>query len=352
MESLEFGNFSCVLGEIRDRETLTLEYWDIELDGEEDYVMIIIYLVILFTGVPLNSLIMTRIIIKQLYKNPSYQLLLNLAICDLLICLVLLLFNTITEFRGSLSFGRSDYARCQVCKIAAFYIMLNFQTIFNLLLISLDRFIYFKYSIRYDSLVNTKTILAALGVVWLLSFVLIIPPLAGYGDIVLSASCGTIFIQHPTHRRRSIPYIAIAIVIHSAVLAALIVTNVWILSIGLKQIKTLRVQPTEGWDIEHKDSNRDREVAKKQLRILYIFGAILTVHFLTLIPAMVLVAVVAFSASGVPPAAYTVVLLSITSQATLHPLVEALSLPELRKLITKCRGVCPRSNRSEEMHLT
>ena len=341
-------NFSCVLEEIEDREVLTLEYWNIVLLDPEDYVEIIIFLIILFTGVPLNSLIMARIITKQLYTQPSFQLLLNLAIGDLLICLIPLLFNIIAEFRGTISFGNSDYIRCQFCKIAASYVMLNFQTIFTLLFISLDRFVYFKYSIRYDKFVNTKTILAALAGSWLLSFVLTIPPLAGYGEIVLSASCGTIYIRHPTHRRRSIPYIAVSATIHSVVLATLIVTNVWVVCIALKQLKTLKVKPgkvaavvVEGWDVVPNQSKKEKEVAKKQFRILYIFGGILIVHFATLIPAVILIVVIA-SGRSVPRFVYTVVLFSITSQATLHPMVEALSLPELRELVTKCWGVCPR----------
>lgn len=335
-------NFSCILEEITDREAFTPEYWEIELNTPEDYAVVVIYLVIFFTGVPLNVLIISRIIYKRLYKQPTFILLLNLAVCDLLICLVPILFNIITEFMGMYSFGPTDYIRCNVCKVSTVFIILNFLSTFNLALLSLDRFIFFRFSIKYTIFCTPKRVLLALGVIWTLSILFGIPPLAGYGDVTFSLSCGLVFALSPAHVLRSIPYIVFGVTAHSVVIVILVVTNVWIVHISCKQLKTLKVSPIcpgpmEGFDMETRIANRDRAILKKQLKLLQVFGAILLVHFLTLIPAILLVIIISI-VGDIPPAFYTVVLFSFSSQATLHPLVESFFTPELRKLVTRCCG--------------
>lgn len=332
-------NYSCVLD---DRDTFTEEFWDLDLDDPQDFTPLILHLIIFFTGVPLNTWIILRIIIKKLYSQPTYMLLLNLAISDLLICLIPVLFNVIFEFAGSKSFGSSNYVRCQVCKIAVIYIILNFQTVFNLSLISLDRFAYFKLSIKYHRIVRTERVGAALVVVWVLSVLLSVPPLAGYGDVVFSTACGMIFVTS-LHVERSIPYIIIGILIHSVGIAILIITNVWIMYIGLKQIRSLRVKPAPklvGNYFERRMSIIDVDSTVKQFKLFQVFGGILLVHFVTLIPAIVLVGIVLFS-GHIPEVFYTFVLFSLIAQATLHPLVEAFFTPELKKVIKtwchKCR---------------
>lgn len=336
-------SFSCVvIKQVGDREIFTEEIWDLNQDEPKDFILLVLHIIIFFTGVPLNTFIILRIITKKLHSQPTYMLLLNLAISDLLICLIPVLFNIICGFLGSYSLGSSDFLRCQVCKVAVIYIILNFQTVLNLSLISLDRLAYFKLSIKYHQYVRTDRVGVALVVVWVASILLGLPPLGGYGDVVFSTACGMIFVT-PIHVERSISYIVIGILIHSVGIAILVVTNAWIVYIAWKQIRSLRVKPVpklEGSYFERRMSIIDVDSTVKQFKLFQVFGGILLVHFVTLIPAIVLVGIVLFS-GRIPRAFYTFVLFSLIAQATLHPLVEAFFTPELKKVIKtwcqKCR---------------
>ena len=323
--------------DVAERDTLTPEYWDIVLDDPGDYARLPLYLFIFITGIPLNIFIIARVVYKRLYKQSTFILLLSLAICDLLVCLIPIFNNIIINFVGQRSFGSTDYIRCQLCKIAVFFIILNFISTFSLALISLDRFIYFKFSINYDMICSRNKVLVAVISVWVISILLGIPPLAGIGDLVFASSCGLVFLT-PTHLRRGIPYIGIAILVHTIVFIILVVTNVWVLIIGCKQLHKNKVKPIgsqAGYDLEMRLARKERAIFRKQLKLLQIFGGILGIHFVTLIPAMVLIAVLSFTGS-IPSALYTFVLFSVSSQATLHPLMESFFTPELRKLVTKC----------------
>ena len=337
-------NGSCVLQDIDDREVFTPEYWHIKLDEARDYTLLILHLLVIFTGMPLNVLVITKILTEQLYPQPTYLLLLNLAVCDLLVCLVPVLINIISGFRGTYSFGDSDYTRCQMCKLGVIYIILNFQTLFTLTLISLDRLAYFRLSIKYHRIVRIERISIALAVTWVISFLFGIPPLAGYGDIVFSTMCGMIFVNPVIHVSRSIPYIIVGFITYVTCMFVLVLANIWVICIGLKQIQSLRVKPVPkmtGNYFERRMSIIDIHATVRQFKIFQVFGGILVVHFVTLIPAIVLVCIRLFS-GYMSQTLYSFVLFSLIAQASLHPLVEAFFTPELKKIITKCFKVCKR----------
>lgn len=325
----------------------TPEYWHIKLDEPRDYTLLILHLIVFFTGIPLNILVISRILTEHLYPQPTYLLLLNLAVCDLLICLVPVLINIVSGFKGTYSFGGSDYTRCQVCKIGVVYTILNFQTIFNLSLISLDRITYFKLSIRYHRIVRVERIAIALAVTWVLSFLFGIPPLAGYGDVVFSTMCGMIFVEPAIHVSRSTPYIIVGFITHIVCMAIVVVANMWVVCIGLKQIRSLRVKPVPkmtGSYFERRMSIIDVHATVRQFKIFQIFGGILLVHFVTLIPAIVLVCIRLFS-GYMSQTLYSFVLFSLIAQASLHPLVEAFFTPELKKIVTRCFKICQKSKK-------
>ena len=314
-----------------------------------DFIPLILHLIVFFTGVPLNTWIILRILLNQLYAQPTYLLLLNLAISDLLVCLLPVFLNIVSGFLGSYSFGGTDRARCMACKAAFLYVVLNFQTVLNLSLISLDRFAYFRLSIKYYRIVTREKIAAALAVDWTLCLLLGIPPLAGYGDVVFATACGPAF-STPPHVRLSLPYIAVGLLIHLLGLAVLVVTNGWVIYIGFRQIRSLRVKPEPkltGNYFERRLSIIDVDSTVKQFKLFQIFGAILLVHFATILPSIVLVGMLVAS-TRVPEGFYDFVLFSLFVQATLHPLVEAFFTPELKKVVkTWCCRLCRKRRPSE-----
>ena len=384
------STFSCDLDDDILRSTVTPEAWNILLVRPGDYAELPLYVVIFITGLPLNIFIIVRLVYKKLYKQSTFLLLLNLAICDFLVCIIPIFNNIIRSIVGQRSFGETDFTRCHVCKIAVFFIILNFLSTFNLALISIDRFIYFKFSISYNKICSSKRMLIAVIIMWTVSILLGIPPLAGIGDVVFAASCGLVFIT-PSHLLRGIPFIGIAILLHSIVFGILVVTNVWVVIIGCKQLHKTKIKPMGstttgslggktprrikspssrelhragsrasqqlkslespgssqdgGFSFERRKASKERAIFRKQLKLLQVFGGILAVHFVTLIPALILISVLTYAGS-IPPELYTFVLFSISSQATLHPLVESFITPELRNIFTDC---CKRCKQKRKM---
>ena len=343
MNSTAVFNMSCILEDIVDRDVLTPDSWDYS----GNHISTSLQLVFFLLGVPLNLYVMVKILCKKLYSQPTYLLLFNLAFCDFLVCMITLLFNIITRFNGHYSFGDSDYVRCQVCKIAVAYIMLNLLTTFNLALISLDRFAFFYIPLKYNRKVTPwKTGLALLGI-WLLSGALVIAPLVGYGDVGFSLSCGFIFIT-PEHIIRSIFQLIATVVAYSAVTITLGVTNIWIMCIAYKQIKAVKSERIELQNIgtaattdQKKQEKKIRnEAATKQFKLFRVFGAILLVNFATYLPAIVLSVCLVFITNA-PRELFIIVRLSILSQVVLHPLIEAFLTPELQVTFPPaCKACC------------
>ena len=342
MNSSTVFNVSCILEDIVDRDVLTPDSWEYP-DNAETRTDTSLQLVFFLLGVPLNLYVMVKILCKKLYSQPTYLLLFNLAFCDFLVCIITLLFNVITRFNGHHSFGDSDYVRCQVCKIAVAYVMLNLLTTFNLALISLDRFAFFYIPLKYNRKVTPrKTGLALLGI-WLLSGALVIAPLVGYGDVGFSLSCGFIFTT-PEHIIRSIFQLVAAVVAFSAVTITLGVTNIWIMCIAYKQIKAVKSERVELQNIgtattdqRNQEKKIRREAAQKQFKLFRVFGGILLVNFATYLPAIAVAIFIAYA----PLELFIFTKVCILSQVVSHPLIEAFLTPELQVTFPPaCKACC------------
>lgn len=134
-------NATCVLDELSDGGKGLSSHWAELYHGSLSG--IITQLAMLVFGVLLNFQILLLAIFKRLYTHSTFLLLLNLVIVDICICLIPITFNISIGFAGGYSFGNSDYVRCQVCKIAAVFVMLKLLSSFNLALLSMDRFAFF-----------------------------------------------------------------------------------------------------------------------------------------------------------------------------------------------------------------
>ena len=322
-----------------DRESLTPEIWRVAQVTPGDDARLPLNIIVFVTGIPLNIFIIARVVYKKLHKQPTFTLLLSLAVADLLACLSPVLFNIIVDLQGERfrNLVDTDYLRCQLCKLSVFFIISNFAATLTLGLISIDRFIYFKFSINYDKICSRKKVVIAVVTSWVASVTIGIPPLAGPGDYIFASLCGFVFLS-TSHLLRGTPYIIFTLAIQTIVVITLVVTNVWVLVIGCKQLHKNKVKVIGSQaksSLEMRVAKREREIFRKQLKLMQIFGGILGIHIVTLIPAFVMVPILAFAGS-IPPDLYTVALFALGAQAALHPLVESLFTPELRKVVTKC----------------
>lgn len=346
-------NGSCFIEDL-DTDQLTAEYWDYSLQGVEDeaYARTAILMALFLVAVPLNLYVFGRILWKKLYIEPTYMLLLNLCTADLVMCFVSILFNIAMGFTGHYSFGDTDFIRCQVCKIAVMLTVVNLASAFNVALLSVDRCLYFVRPLKYSLHVTVKRTGIAILIIWLLSILIHIPVLAGYGDVGFSSSCGFIFTTH-RHVQRSYALLAVNALAFSMVAVVIIVTNIFIVRAVYKQMKSVKVgtvttmemqtmqnrEPTDARQQKREKVKRKRENLK-QFKLLKVFGSILFVNFITITPAFILVIAIAFTAN-IPTAYYDFVVLCIAIQVTLHPVVEAFLAPQIGIKIRKaCKTCC------------
>lgn len=322
-------NGSCVLEDLK-RDVLTAQYWDYDLQGGavEAYIRTALLTLLVLISVPMNVYVVMRILWKKLYSEPTYLLLLNLACTDLLLCFVSILFNIAMGFTGHYSFGMTDYIRCQVCKLASLFLIFYLVTIFNMALLSLDRCLFFARALKYPKEVTIKRTVIALVAIWVMCVVIHIPPLAGYGNIGYSMSCGFIFIS-PRHVKRSYFQLALTSLAFTMAYAVIIVTNAIILKVVRKQTKAGRIAATTSLEMQGSTPEQQRQAreirrknAEKQCNLCRTFLGIAFVNFITIVPATVLSLASVFS-NDIHTWYYDFMLLCIASQVSLHPLVEA-----------------------------
>lgn len=338
-------NQSCVINDLLSRKNISA-HWQVLFPVE--YIGATAFTLIFLTGVPLNLYIIAVLVYKRLYSQPTFLLLINLALSDLLMCVTVCLYNIITRFVGQASFGRSDYERCQVCKIGSAFVLFGFSTAFITVFLSLDRLLFFSTPLRYEKFVTTKKIILALAVTWVLSVGLAIPPLLGHGDLVFAMVCGYIFAID-VHIRRSVIYISVTGMVLAVVSFILVFSNAWIAFLALRVInrKNKHVHPSTSTSISRTDSVGSikklhsviwsKTVAKQQFRFFQTFGALVVINLIIFLPALVLGIMLVFT-SEVPLEFVSFVQVSMISQSTLHPLVQVLFIPELKRLLMKPCG--------------
>ena len=118
------------------------------------------------------------------------MLLLNLAMANLLLVMLVMPFIIISGIRGEYAFGGTDKVRCSVCQVGIVNIILLWVSFHTIALMSVERFTYLKKPLRHNSIVTPK-ITAAIVSVWVLSIGLAIPTLFGFGEIIFSFTVAT-----------------------------------------------------------------------------------------------------------------------------------------------------------------
>ncbi len=338
---MENNNFSCFDANNISRISVTPEYWQSISVSQGFYngavatatVMLLAFLI----GLPGNIILIASIIKLRLYCYPTHILLLNLGISDLLVCLVVLPFTFISGFAGDFIFGESDYARCKVCQAGLIYIALSVFSLNTLGLISVDRFIYIKFPLKYNKIVTMSNTIIIVCVIWILSIIQSLLPLVGFGEIRFTYStstCSPYFLGR-THITRNIYYIVFLLSLGSLPVLSIIVTNIWVVYIVWHQLK--EIYRTRGY-LSNMDELRRHSVNivmknkkyTKQLALIRVFGAILVANAISWTPLILHTIVLTFNGSGVPFGFYIFVYLTFASHSVFHPLIEGYFIPEIR----------------------
>ena len=326
------------------------EDFDTVSNGYGISVVLSLYFII---GLPWNIVVIGIIIAKRLFTQPALMLMLNLAVTNCLIFVVVMPFNITTGIAGEFVFGSSDRMRCSACKIGIALIILPIVSAHTLSLMAVDRFIYLKKPVTYSQIVTPGRMLAAIVTVWGICIVLALPPLFAFGDIRFShtvAMC-VAFVDRSTHIAPNFFYIVILMVEGVIPYLTLFIMYFLIIHIVRRHLMKKRHRTVKR---HRSESERDSDVlsdhSRSQLVLVHVFGAIFTANIITWLPLIPLVIAVAILESGgVPTWAFTVTYLSYMSSTVIHPILESCLTHEIRASIKGlfCR-THPRDTRSSD----
>ena len=352
------SNVSCA-DVILSSDSVTTEYWDTASINPDfkiaSIVMATILLLYVIIGVTSNVILIAFIISKHL-KEPTHILLLNLAISDVLLCGLLIPFGIVSGYTGGFVFGSSDKMRCQVCQFGLVITVLSVASLNTLGVISVDRFVYFKYPISYHRYVTaTKTVIVII-LVWLFSALQSMLPLLGFGEIRYTHSiclCN-VYLYGRTHITKNIYYVFLLLLLGLFPVITMLVTNVWIIIIVKVQIKKLykirkSFRNRNEW-LNHQQSLR-KEIRKNknrnQLALLRTFGMILIANLVTWLPlALHSIASFIVDADDIPIGVYMFVFFSFISHFILHPIIQGCLIPELKARLKKTLFPCKKRDKA------
>ena len=285
-------------------------------------------------GLPWNVLVIGIIVKKRLFTQPAVMLMLNLAITNFLIFVLVFPFNITTGIAGEYIFGGSDRMRCQFCQTGIALIILPIVSAHTLSLMAVDRFIYLKKPLTYNQIVTPRRMLAAIAVTWVICTGLALPPLFGFGEIRFSHTVATCvaFVDRSTHIAPNYLYIVLLMAEGVIPYLTLFIMYCWIIFITRSYLmkKLHRTSPSQ----QESSSDLLKDHSKSQLVLVHVFGAIFTANIVTWLPFVPLVTAVAVLESGsVPTWAFTVTYLSYMSSTVIHPILEACLTHEIRVAI-------------------
>ena len=284
---------------------------------------------------PWNLLVIIAILQNKLYTQPTVMLLLNLTVTNLLFSLLVMPFNIYIGIRGEYIFGYSDQQRCAVCQTGLILIILPLTSLQTLALISVDRFIYLKTPMKYDTTVTKWRVLVAISIVWVLCTVLALPPLFGFGEINFAyevATCVPIFIGQ-THISRNHNYVFLLLIFSTIPVITLFVMYVWIICIIRSSlVRKLKRCVTIPMNNESSVVAITKVHGKSQLRMAWLFSAIFTANIITWLP-MVSIAISAAVLDAAPALAFTIVYLVYLSETVIHPVLMVFIIRDIKEAI-------------------
>ena len=341
-------NYSCFDKSGLSHDSITAEYWNSKGTPYRDTALVsaTVTMCFILVGIPSNLLIIVNIMWQRLFREPTYIVLLNLAIADLLMCVLVMPFTVISGFAGGFIFGSTDVIRCGVCQLVVLLTHFAILTIYILALLSIDRFIFIKYALKYNKIVTGKYYHVACTCLWIFCFVTSILPLFGFGDLVfrIEVSACSINYFEETSVTSNLNYSIFLAVIVIPPLSTIFVTSAWVLCIVQKQMRKIYSTKKES----HIDGEAfSRQIQKelrnskhsKQLRLVKVFGAIWISNLITWTPFLIRVfGIVIYGDRVLSKWIHLISFLSTTSFAFLHPIIEASFIPELRKILVSLVG--------------
>ena len=333
---------SCSNPDGLSRDSITPFLWIPSATGIKEvenssYVTTAFLIIFWIIGVPSNILIIVAILKKRLYKKkPTFIILLNLSIADLLMCLIVMSLNIIIGLAGEFIFGNSDYERCRACSIGGLFFTFQLVPYHLIGILSIDRLLFIRFPLKYRELITTRVTIVTVTVAWAIGLLITLLSLVGVGDFVFLQPLAFCSFSPDIGKPANLAIVIISAIELIAPLLLLLVTNIWILVIIRKHFSELSKLSMASKQL----IKRNRDVSKRaQVRLVQVYGSIFIANLITLAPTLALVITI-FSLPPsqqplVPPGFIAFTYITFVSQAVCHPIIEALLIPDIRRMVTQ-----------------
>ena len=200
-------------------------------------VVAIFQFIFLVVGIPSNILVIAAILKNKLLSQHTHLLLLNLAVSDLFVYVLVMPFNIVTSLTGRFIIGSTDYVRCQFCQAFIItIIMMIFLSLFTVASMSVDRLIYIKYPLKYPKIVTFKRMIVVMLIAWTLCIFIGLPPVFGVEEIGYSKIVGTcsIILHSSIREAYSVYSICLLVCVAISPFITTVVANLWLFVILLR----------------------------------------------------------------------------------------------------------------------
>lgn len=310
--------------------------WELQNFPPLSFGLSIVVCLFMVIGLPWNLLAIAMLLKSRLFRQPTMLLFLNLAITDLLICAYSLPLNATTGLAGEFVFGGSDYVRCVVCQMGTFNNALLLMSVYNIVLLSLDRFLYVKLPLKYGEVVTMRRVFAVLVVFWSAFIGFSLLPFFGFGRISfvdILAECTIVYVSMGLNTDYVYLWITV-ILLCGLPVVILFFLKTWMLCIMVHTYSQLyqheRSNVTTGTSARQPSllAALRRKYTKPQLHLLWVFLVIFTLDLLTWLPTVVSLGLV--TGRVIVPWYVIVAQLCLLSQAALHPIIQVIFLKDVR----------------------
>ncbi len=344
----EVEEFNCLVDHLlSDSKVSNNTHWSIR-DNLHYSTPVVAAIAILFFVLAFfwNLFIIVTFFVKfHLLKDPGNIFLLNLAITDFLISVLVILFSVVTEIAQEFVFGETDVVRCNVCATAGVFLMLLVQlSIHTLAMLSIDRFIHLTRPFRYDKMMKPSRAWVILIVIWILCLGIAILPLVGFGQIEFNRNFGACLFRFTGDNADSgIPnfYYTMFVVFWDLVpIAILVSTNVYTYKFISKFLKRnfTRRSTYRRRDAAAANQKDDQKYHHQQRQLVKVFSALFVANIVSWTPVIVVVLLIIFiPADSLPDEIYTIGWLCYLTNPVLHPILESLFVKELRYQVVRAK---------------
>ncbi|CAI8058544.1 Rhodopsin, GQ-coupled [Geodia barretti] len=341
--------FNCLADDISDSNVTNSTFWRIFLKKGAPAVSVVFGIYFLLAFIWNLFIIVTFLNKRKLLREPANILLLNLAIADLTVAMTQMFFSMVTAAYVEFVFGASDVVRCGMCDFTGVFFMLLYAvSVHTLAVLSFDRFLLLFRPFRYKKIMTPRNTVIIVVLVWVISAVISLPPLGGFGQIEFNRRFGSCVPRFGGTNLRSglnnFYYIVYVTITSLFPIVTIAVCSFWtyrfINKFLRRNYRRRSFYSRRGRDSGVQQQQEDTRYHHQQQQLVKVFGALLVSNIVSWFPVILVVVVIAALGGRpekVPDAVYVVGWVCFLTAPVFHPIIESFFVKDMRLVV--CKGI-------------